>query len=146
MIHQIEMNIPLPAVSLNNKLIPVRGRMVPNPTYKKAIEDIQKVIEFQYRRHLDEMFKSFDKKEHFFSMDLYVLSPRAKFFRKDGAMSQGVKDADNCLKVVKDAVFPRGGSVDDCFVKRNMIFSLPYDGDSEIQKVELKIESWSDWL
>lgn len=142
MIHQIEMNVDVPPVSLNNKLVPVRGRMVPNSALKKPIEDIQNIIQFKYRRHLDEMFSHFCPKTMFYSLDLYILVPKNKFFTKKGEMNQSIKDGDNCVKVLKDAIWPTS----DAYVKRDMVMVIPYDGDDVVQKVTVKIEKWENWL
>lgn len=146
MIHQIEMNIDVPPVSMNNKLVPVRGRMVPNSALKKPIEDINTIVNFKYRRHLDEMFSHFCPKTMFYSLDLYILVPRTKFFTKAGKMSENIIDGDNCVKVLKDAIWPKALKLNDAFAKKDMVFVLPWDGYDIVQRVTIKIEKWEDWL
>lgn len=68
------------------------------------------------------LFKDFDLKSNFISIDIYWYNP--KFYKKDKSLSKTCGDVDGCEKFIIDGIF-KGIGLDDSCLKTKTITQLP---------------------
>lgn len=124
-------------LSMNNKLVPVRGRLIKAKSFRVYEDKVDDELGKYYDQFLV-LGQGWNEKRHALEVNWYIYAPKDEFFTKKGTISKTCLDATNTVKILEDRLSVILG-VDDSQICSSSVKKIPTDSSSWCVVLEISI-------
>lgn len=124
-------------LSINNKMIPSRGRLVKAKNYRIYEEKLDKELA-KYFDHFRVLGNNYSGDRHALEVKWSIYVPQSEFFTKKKTISKTCIDATNCVKIMEDRLAKILG-VDDSQICESSVKKIPTNSNSWCVVLELSL-------